>query len=428
MQREDQLTMETKLEQIAAKARREPNLRFTSLAHHVTRDRVQKNLSQIPKRSAPGVDGQTAPEAKESFEGWIGAMLRSVHRQGYRAPDIRRVYIPKPGKQEKRPLGVPTVADRALQRSTAEVLSAIYEQDFLPCSFGGRPGLSAHHALATLTEVIAGSKVGWVLEADLKNFFGSLDHGWVLQFVQHRIGDPRLISLIRRWLKAGVLEDGVVTPSEMGTPQGGSISVLLSNVYLHYVLDLWFERVAKPRLRGEAYLVRYIDDFVVCFQYRDDALRLQDALGKRLGKFGLALEPTKTKLVEFGRFAQRHAGKHGRKRPETIYFLGFTLYCTRNRKGNFKVGMRTEKSRLRRSLMSLQEKMRQIRHLTIGQQVDELNDALRGHYAYYGVAGNIRALQRVYRNVERYWRKKRWPTLSAQRFAVDKWSLCRIVV
>jgi RNA-directed DNA polymerase len=281
MQRDESPTMETGLERITEKARCEPKLRFTSLAHHI-------------------------------FEGWIGAMLRSVHRQGYRAPDIRRVYIPKPGKREKRPLGVPTVSDRALQRSTAEVLSAIYEQDFLSCSFGGRLGLGAHHALATLTEVIAGSKVG----------------------------DPRLISLIRRWLTAGVLEDGVVTPSEMGTPQGGSISVLLSNVYLHYVLDLWFERVAKPRLRGEAYLVRYIDDFVVCFQYRDDALRLQDVLGKRLGKFGLALEPTKTKLVEFGRFAQRHASKHGRKRPETIYFLGFTLYCTRNRKGNFKVGMR----------------------------------------------------------------------------------------
>src|SRR4051812_37252580 len=405
IQREDQLTMETKLEQIAVKARCEPKLRFTSLAHHITRERVQKNLLQIPKHSAAGVDGQTVEATKESFERWIEPMLLSIHRQGYRAPNIRRVYIPKPGKTEKRPLGVPTVSDRALQRSTAEVLSIIYEQDFLPCSFGGRPGLGAHPALATLTEVIAGSKIGWVLEADLKNFFGSLDHGWMLQFVQHRIGDPRLISLIRRWLKAGVLEDGVVTPSEMGTPQGGSISVLLSNVYLHDVLDLWFERVAKPRLRGEAYLVRYIDDFVVCFQYRDDALRLQDALGKRLGKFGLALEPTKTKLVEFGRFAQRHASKHGRKRPETIYFLGFTLYCARNRKGNFKVGMRTEKSRLRRSLMSLQEKMRQMRHLTIGQQADELNDALRGHYAYYGVAGNIRALHRVHRFVERYWRK-----------------------
>jgi RNA-directed DNA polymerase len=405
MQRDESPSMETGLERIAGKARCEPKLRFTSLAHHITEDSVWRSLSQIPNHSAPGVDGQNVPEAKESFEGWIGEMLQSVHRQGYKAPEIRRVYIPKPGKQEKRPLGVPTVSDRALQRSTAEVLSAIYEQDFLPCSFGGRPGLGAHHALATLVEVIAGSKAGWVLEADLKNFFGSLDHDWVLQFVQHRVGDPRLISLIRRWLKAGVLEDGVVTPSEKGTPQGGSISVLLSNIYLHYVLDLWFERVAKPRLRGEAYLVRYIDDFVVCFQYRDDALRLQDALRKRLGKFGLTLEPTKTKLVEFGRFAQRHAGKHGRKRPETIYFLGFTLYCTRNRNGNFKVGMRTEKSRLRRSLTSLQEKMRQMRHLTIGQQVDELNDTLRGHYAYYGVGGNIRALQRVYRHVECYWCK-----------------------
>jgi len=235
--------------------------------------------------------------------------------------------------------------------------------------------------------------------------FGSLDHNWVLQFVQHRVGDPRLISLIRRWLKAGVLEDGVVTPSEMGTPQGGSISVLLSNVYLHYVLDLWFERVVKPRLRGEAYLVRYIDDFVVCFQYREDALRYQDALRKRLERFGLTLEPTKTKLVEFGRYAQRHVSKHGRRRPETIYFVGFTLYCTRNRKGNFKVGLCTEKSRLRRSLVTLQEQMRQIRHLKIGQQVDELNGALRGHYAYYGVGGNTRSLQKVHRHVERYWFK-----------------------
>src|SRR6266699_4493499 len=373
MQREDQLTMETKLEQIAAKARREPNLRFTSLAHHVTRERVQKNLSQIPKRSAAGVDGQTVEAAKESFEEWIEPMLQSIHRQGYKAPDIRRVYIPKPGKTEKRPLGVPTVSDRALQRSTAEVLSAIWEQDFLPCSFGGRPGLGAHHALATLNEVIAGGKIGWVLEADLKNFFGSLDHGWLLRFVEHRVGDPRLISLIRRWLKAGVVEDGDVRPNEEGTPQGGSISVLLSNVYLHYVLDLWFERVVKARMRGEAYLVRYIDDFVICFQYRADALRVQDALCKRLGKFGLTLEPIKTKLVEFGRFAQRHAAKHGRKRPETIYFLGFTLYCTRNLKGNFRIGMRTEKSRLRRSLMSLQDLLRRIRHLSVREQVNTLN-------------------------------------------------------
>jgi len=397
--------METKLEQIAAKARCEPKLQFTSLAHHITRDRVLKNLSQIPKRSAAGVDGQTVEEAKKDFGRWIEPMLQSVNRRGYRAPNIRRVYIPKPGKQEKRPLGVPTVSDRALQRSTAQVLSAIYEQDFLPCSFGGRAGLSAHHALATLNEVIAGSKTGWVLEADLKNFFGSLNHDWLLRFVEHRVGDPRVISLIRRWLKAGVVENGDVHPNEEGTPQGGSISVLLSNVYLHYVLDLWFERVVKRRLRGEASLVRYVDDFVICFQYRSDALRVHEALRHRLGKFGLTLEPTKTKLVEFGRFAQGHASKHGRTRPETIYFLGLTLYCTRNRKGNFKVGMRTEKSRLRRSLMSLRALMRRIRHDAIKKQVGELNAVLRGHYAYYGIAGNIRALFKVYGAVERYWRK-----------------------
>src|SRR6516225_8562579 len=405
MQREEPPTMETGLERIAAKARGEPKLRFTSLAHHITKERVWENLGEIRTNSAPGVDGQTVTEAKESFGVWIDPMLQSMHRQGYHAPNIRRVYIPKPGKQEKRPLGVPCVADRALQRSAAQVLSAIYEQDFLPCSFGGRPGRGAHQALASLHEVISGRQVEWVLEADLKNFFGSLSHEWMLRFVEHRVGDPRLISLIRRWLKASILEDEELHPNEEGTPQGGSISGLLSNVYLHYVLDLWFERGVKPRLRGEAYLVRYIDDFVLCFQYRADALRVQEALGKRLGKLSLTLEPSKTKLVEFGRYAQRHASKRGRKRPETIYFLGLTLYCTRNLKGNFKVGMRTEKSRLRRSLMSLCDQMRQIRHLPIQEQVDALNLTLRGHYAYYGVAGNIRALQRVHRFVERHWRK-----------------------
>jgi RNA-directed DNA polymerase len=405
MQREESPAMPTGLERIAAKARCEPKLRFTSLAHHLTKERVWGNLCQIPTNSAPGVDGQTVPDAKESFREWIAAMLQSVHRQGYQAPSIRRVYIPKPGKQEKRPLGVPCVADRALQRSAAQVLSAIYEQDFLPCSFGGRPGRGAHQALATLHEVIAGRKVEWILEADLKNYFGSLSHDWMLRFVAHRVGDPRLISLIRRWLKASVLEDEELHPNEEGTPQGGSISVLLSNLYLHYVLDLWFEHVVKPRLRGEAYLVRYIDDFVLCFQYRADALRVQEVLHKRLGKFSLTLEPSKTKLVEFGRYAQRYAEKRGRKRPETIYFLGFTLYCTHNQKGNFRVGLRTEKSRLRRAFMHLQDQMRRRRHLPIGEQANHLNQMLRGHYAYYGIAGNFRALQRVHRAVECYWRK-----------------------
>ena len=397
--------MSTGLERIAAKARSEPKLRFTSLAHHVTRERIWKSLCQIPANSAPGCDGQTVAEAKEEFGLWIEPMVRSMHRRGYHPPPIRRAYIPKPGRREKRPLGVPTVTDRAVQRSVAQVLSAIYEQDFLVCSFGGRPGLGAHHALATLNEIIAGCKVSWVLEADLKEFFGSLDHRWLLRFVEHRVGDPRIISLIRRWLKAGVLEDGRLQETTEGTPQGGSISVLLSNLYLHYVLDLWFERVVKSRLRGEAYLVRYIDDFVLCFQYRSDAQRVHDVLERRLKRYGLTLEPSKTKLVEFGRFAQRDAQRRGRKRPETIYFLGFTLYCTRNRQGHYRVGLRTEKSRFRLSLANLRDLMRRMCHLPIREQVNNLNRVLRGHYAYYGIAGNFRTLQRVYRAVERYWRR-----------------------
>jgi RNA-directed DNA polymerase len=396
--------MTTKLEEIAAKARSETNLQFTSLCHHVTKELLWECLNRISNKSAPGVDGASVEEAKGNFENWIHPMLQAVHRKGYNAPPVRRVWIPKPGKTEKRPLGVPCVADRALQRSVAEVLSAIYEQDFLPCSFGGRPKLSAHHALSTLNEIIAGKKVGWVFEADLKNFFGSLDHGWLLQFVEHRVGDPRVLNLIKRWLKAGIMEENELQKSEAGTPQGGSISVLLSNVYLHYVLDLWFEKVVKPRLRGEAYLVRYIDDFVVCFQYRSDAMRFQEALTKRLDKFALALELSKTRLAEFGRYAQRDAKKWGKK-VDTIYFLGFTHFCNRNRKGNFMIGRKTEKSRLKRSLQKLQKLMRDIRHYKVKEQVTAINQVLRGHYAYYGLGGNYRSLWAVYRHSEKFWYK-----------------------
>jgi len=396
--------MSTGLERIAAKARQEPKLRFTSLAHHIDAERLWHNLCHVPRQTAPGSDGQTVDEVKQEFGAWSEATLRAVHTQGYRPPPVRRTYIPKPGKREPRPLGVPCVGDRVLQRSVADVLSAIYEQAFLPCSFGGRPGIGAHHALATLHEVIAGKPVSWVYEADLRDFFGSLDHGWVLRFVQHRVGDPRILRLIRRWLKAGVLEDGVIEPSEEGVPQGGSISVVLSNLYLHYVLDLWFERIVKPRLRGEAYLIRYMDDFVVCFQHRADAERFQQVLVKRLAKFALALEPSKTRLVAFGRFAERKAREQG-KRPETFAFLGLTHYCTRNHQGHFKVGWKTDKTRLRRSLANLHQLLQRIRHEPLKAQVAQLNQALRGHYAYYGVAGNLRSLQRLYANVERYWRR-----------------------
>ena len=396
--------METGLERIAAKARSEPNLRFTSICHHISKSLLWESLKHSSKNTAPGIDGIGVDQAEINFENWSAEMLQAIHNQGYKAPPTRRVWIPKPGKTEKRPISVPCIADRALQRSAATVLSAIWEQDFLSCSFGGRPGLSAHHALATLNEIISGKKVEWVYEADLKNFFGSLNQGWLLQFVQHRVGDPRMINLIRRWLKAGILEEGQLHINEVGTVQGGSISVLLSNLYLHYVLDLWFEKVVKPRLKGEAYLIRFIDDFVVCFQYRADAIRFQNVLHKRLDKFSLKIEPNKTRLVEFGRFAHRHTKRRGEK-LETVYFLGFTHFCTRNFKGNFKVGRKTEKSRFRRSVEKLCTLMREIRHYSLKEQCGKINEVLRGHYNYYGIGGNVRALYRFERIIERYWRK-----------------------
>lgn len=396
--------METKLERIAAKARKEPKLKFTTLCHHITRELVWESLCKTPKKSSTGIDGITVEMAKENFNDWIEEMLRSVHHKGYKAPAVRRGWIPKPGKSEKRPIGVPCVPDRALQRSASTVMSCIYEQDFLRCSFGGRAKLGAHHALSTLNEIIAGKKVSWVLEADLRNFFGSLDHGWLLRFVEHRVGDPRILNLIKRWLKAGVMENEELQESEEGTPQGGSISVLLSNIYLHYVLDLWFEKVVKPRMKGEAYLVRYIDDFVVCFQYRSDALSFQSVLQKRLGKFSLELEASKTRLVEFGRFAHRHAKEKGKK-METFYFLGFTHFCTRNRKGNFMIGRKAENTRFRRSCEKLRKLMRENRHCSLKEQVMEINQVLRGHYAYYGVGGNVKSLVKIYRFTERYWRR-----------------------
>lgn len=396
--------MVTKLEGIAKKAQQERKFRFTSLAHHITKELIWESLCHIDSTTAPGIDGVTAKDARSTYSNWIDPMIQAMHHGGYQPPPVKRSWIPKPGKQAKRPIGIPCVADRALQRSVSTVMSSIYEQDFLSCSFGGRPNRNAHQALATLNEIIAGKKISWVYEADLKNYFGSLDHEWMLKFVEHRIGDPRIIKLIRRWLKAGVFEDGSITLPEEGTPQGGSISVLLSNVYLHYVLDLWFEKIVKPRMKGEAYLIRYIDDFVVCFQYWNDAMRFQRALVQRLAKFGLTLEPNKTRLIEFGRFTQKHAAEKGKK-VETLYFLGFTHYCTRNRKGNFMVGRKTEKTRFKRGMVKIKLLMHKIMHHSLKDQVKRINQFLRGHYNYYGLGGNLQALSKIYHRAEEMWKK-----------------------
>ena len=396
--------MQTRLEGVAAKARKETKLVFTSLCHHITKELILESLIHTPTNTAVGIDGIDVRTARETFDEWIKEMETSIHRRSYRAPAVRRVWIPKPGKEEKRPIGVPCVADRALQRSVTTVLNAIYEEDFLNCSFGGRPGRGAHNALTTMNEIIMGRNISWVFEADLKNFFGSLDHGWLLRFVEYRVGDPRILSLIRKWLKAGVMEDGVYEESETGTPQGGSISVLLSNIYLHYVLDLWFEKAIKPRLKGECYLIRYIDDFIVCFENKSDAERFINVLEKRLAKFALTLEPDKTRLIEFGRTAQKNARANNRK-PETLYFLGFTHYCTRSRKGNFLIGRKTEKSRLKRSINKLQNRMREMRHLKVKEQVDKINQIVRGHYNYYGMGGNSRTLTKIYDKVKLFLKK-----------------------
>ena len=396
--------MKPGLERVAVKARSEPKLQFNTLAHHIDSELVWQCLNHIPDKSSPGVDGMDVKSVKESFKTWSKEFQKALHRKAYKPPPVRRVYIPKPGKSVKRPIGVPCIADRAIQRSTSLVLSQIYEQDFLPCSFGGRPNLSAHHALCTLNEIIATKKVNWTYEADLRNFFGSLDHGWLLRFVKHRVGGPRVISLIQRWLKAGVMEEGELTTSKEGTPQGGSISVLLSNLYLHYVLDLWFEKTVKPRMNGECHLVRYIDDFVVCFQYRSDAIKFESALKQRLERFMLELEPSKTRLVRFGRFSQHHSSKLGHKQ-ETIYFLGFTHFCTRNRYGNYRTGRTTERTRVRRSMVKLKELTLQNRHYKLEDQARAINQVLRGHYAYYGLGGNYKSLQKMHYHAEKCWRK-----------------------
>lgn len=398
--------MPTTLDRIATKARQDKKFRFTSLAHHIDKALLSESLKKIKRASSPGIDGQDVKAAEESFATWAPVQIEAMHQRSYRPPPAKRVYIPKPGKSALRPIAMPTIQDKALQRATAEVLNSIYESDFLNVSFGGRPKRSAHQAVATMRQSIMTQKISWVYEADLKNFFGSLNHGWVEQFLLHRVGDPRLIMLIKRWLKAGVMEDGKHIKLNEGTAQGGPISVLISNIYLHYVLDLWIEKIVKPQMRGEVTYIRYLDDFVLCFQYQSDAHRFMNVVEKRLAKFSLALEPSKTSLVKFGRFAKGNSSQHSKAtKPKTLYFLGFTFYVVKNRKGGFKVGMRTEKSRLKRSCAKITERLKVIRHLPIKVQSRQINQVLRGHYQYYGVPDNWDCINRFHYHVVKDWRK-----------------------
>ena len=335
------------LERVRQAASKDKKQRFTALLHHIYEvERLRVAYLAIKKDAAAGVDGETWEHYGETLEANLQDLSQRLKRGAYRAKPVRRVYIPKVGKPgELRPLGVPALEDKIVQRATVEVLNAIYEQDFLGFSYGFRPGRSPHQALDALAVGIGTRKVNWVLDADIRKFYDTLDQGWLVKFIEHRIADRRVVHLIQKWLKAGVLEEGKRIQSEIGTLQGGSISPLLSNIYLHYVLDLWVQRGRRKQARGEVIFVRFADDFVAGFQHREEAERLLAELRERFARFGLQLHADKTRIVEFGRYAEHNRRTRGDGKPETFNFLGFTHSCGKTRKGRFTVLRQTMRQR-----------------------------------------------------------------------------------
>jgi group II intron reverse transcriptase/maturase len=389
----------TKLQWIAALAQRRSGEALTTLSHHIDVSWLQEAYRRTRKDGAAGVDGLTADEYAQELEQNLQSLLDRFRSGSYRAPAVRRVHLPK-GKGKTRPIGIPTVEDKILQRAVSMVLTEVYEQDFLPCSFGFRPGRSAHDAEGVIWKEAMSMGGGFVLEADIQGFFDHLDHGHLRRFLDQRVRDGVLRRAIDKWLKAGVLEDGQLRRPQGGTPQGGVISPLLANIYLHGVLDEWFEHEVVPRMRGRAVLVRYADDFVILFAREDDAQRVMEVLPKRLGKYGLTVHPEKTRLVDFRR---PRGGRSGEARPETFTFLGFTLYWGRSRKGNSVVKRKTSKESFRRGLRQISDWLRDHRHWPIDVQHQRIVRALRGHYGYFGLTGNVEALNAFRYRVYRRW-------------------------
>jgi len=381
--------MGSDLTRIGDKARKEPKTCFTSIYHYVTEPwRLVACYWDTEPGKAPGVDGVTKEEYGENLENHIKDLAGRLERMGYVSKPVRRSYLPKAGSKKRRPLGIPCFEDRVVQRTVAQVLEQIYEADFLECSYGYRRMYSCHKALGALGRTIQRKKVSYVVEADIKGFFDHVNHKWLMKFLRVRIGDKRILRLIWRMLKGGIMEDGLVRASDEGTPQGGNLSPLLSNVYLHYTLDLWFERRFRRQCRGEAYLFRYADDFLACFQYREDAERYLKELKERLRKFQLELEPSKTKLMEFGRFALENAKRKGKK-PETFDFLGFTHYCALTRYGNFKVKRRTSKKKFRAKLKETKVWLMRARsQLKAGSLLLRAKYKLVGYLNYYAITDN----------------------------------------
>ena len=379
--------------------------RFTALLHHVDVDRLRAAYRALKPKAAPGVDGVTWEDYGVDLEANLRDLHARVHRGAYRARPSRRVFIPKPDGR-LRSLGVAALEDKILQRALVEVLNAIYETDFLGFSYGFRPGRGPHHALDALAAGIVGKNVNWVLDADFSDYFSSLDHQWLLKFLEHRIADRRVLRLIQKWLAAGVIEDGSWTSFDEGVPQGASASPLLGNVYAHYVLDLWAHQWRTRHARGDVVIVRFADDFVVGFEHREDAEQFWTDLRDRLAKFGLELNAEKTRLIEFGRYAARDRAARGLGKPETFQFLGFTHICGKTRKsGRFKLTRHTDSKRVRRKLLAVKREMAKRMHLPIPEQGAWLASVLSGHYRYYAVPDNIEALAAFRYQLIRRWLK-----------------------
>jgi group II intron reverse transcriptase/maturase len=392
------------LVQVNAVARRSGQTRFTALLHHVDVAALRRAFKRQRRAARPGVDRVTVDEYEQNLEANLQHLHERVHSGQYWPKPVLRAYIPK-ADGGKRGLGLPSLEDKIVQSAVAEVLNAIYETDFYGFSYGFRPGRSPHGALASLDKALMTQRVNWVLDLDIRTFFDSLDHEWLVRMLEHRIADRRIIRLIRRWLKAGVLESGEWTAVETGSPQGSGISPLLANVFLHYSFDAWIHQWRTRHARGQIVVIRYADDAIVGAQHESDARRLLDALKGRLAKFGLALNEDKTRLLEFGRFAVQRREKAGLRRPETFNFLGFTHYCGTTRSGRFMVKRKTQAMRMAHKLKELRVELRRRWHAKVPEQHAWLSQVLRGHYGYYGLIFNHRALSQFYQLVKRMWFK-----------------------
>jgi RNA-directed DNA polymerase len=392
------------LERIRKVARERKKEKFTALLYHINIDLLEEAFFELKANAAPGVDRLTWKDYEADLECNLEDLHGRVQRGAYRALPSRRVYIPKPDGRQ-RPLAVAALEDKIVQRAVAALLNAIYEEDFLGFSYGFRPGRGAHDAMDALCVGIHSKKVSYILDADIRSFFDEISWEWLVRFLEHRIGDRRIIRLIQKWLKAGILEDGVVSVSDKGTGQGSVISPLLANIYLHFALDLWAARWRRREATGDMIIVRYADDFIIGFQHESDAQRFLDEMRKRLGEFALSLHPEKTRLIEFGRFAAERRKRRGLGKPETFDFLGFSFICGKTRSGKFQIKRKTRRDRMRAKLREIKEAMRRRMHQPIPEQGKWLRQVVRGYFNYHAVPTNAHALAVFRHHVTDLWRR-----------------------